>query len=250
MSKPAVHDFGLVDSTGDFYELLCPAEKTLPCVLVEILHTERGPRRTELAEIPADLWKPLSDRVVRELAEGMGESERSKKSPILKPGANRLSPLIGRELAVLFWALAEACDEGPVEAILHGWRELAREERWWLYTRGAAPGQKQGMGWRLGLFHALSAASDSRVFHTAATEKKSPGNGLSKIPQGTIEKKTRKNPRKKGASPSPDSPMRSLPATGFKRKATSRTGKKEAPERLEKAPGRRPKAIEALLKGA
>jgi hypothetical protein len=81
MSTPAVHDFGVVDPLGDFYELTCEAGKTGQCLLSEIIQTERGPRRTELAAIPTALWNALSNRVGRELAEGMGETERPKKAP-------------------------------------------------------------------------------------------------------------------------------------------------------------------------
>jgi hypothetical protein len=193
MSTPAVQDFGVVDPLGDFYELTCEAGKTGQCLLSEIIQTERGPRRTELAAIPTALWNALSNRVGRELAEGMGETERPKKAPVLKRGTNRLSPLIGRELAVLLWALLEADGTGHAEAILHGWRELAREERWWLYAKGAAPGQQQGAGWRLALFHALSESPDSRTTDTISPEKKSLGNGLPKINKRTTGKKQRKS---------------------------------------------------------
>lgn len=174
MSAAVGHDFGVVDPLGDFYELHWEAGKASQCRLEEIVQTERGPRRSELAAISAVLWSAVSDRVVRELAEGMGETERPKKIPTLKRGPNRLSPLIGRELAILFWALIEADGDGHTEAILHGWRELAREERWWLYAKAAAPGQRQGGGWRRALFHALSVSIDSRTADTSAAEKKKP----------------------------------------------------------------------------
>jgi hypothetical protein len=156
MSKRTVHDFGIVDDTGDFFEFHWNADNGGQCRLEAIVQTERGPRRSELASVPAPVWSAVSSRAVRELAAGMGETERLKRTPTLKKGTNRLSPLIGRELAVLLWTLMEVGDKGNIEAILQGWRELAREERWWLYVKAAAPGQRAGAGWRLALFHALS----------------------------------------------------------------------------------------------
>ena len=199
MSNSTVNDFGVVDPLDDHYELRWETGMDGQCILTETVQTERGPRRSELAGIPAALWTTVSERVVRELTEGMGDTERSKKAPILKRGVNRMSPLIGRELATLFWALMEDSDGGDTEAILHGWRELAREERWWLYAKAAAPGQRVGTGWRRALFHALSETPDSRAVEPATTEKKSLGNGL------LDQKKTsaKRKPAKKQPSPKP-----------------------------------------------
>jgi len=177
MNKRIVHDFGIVDDNEDLFEFHWEEDKDGQCRLEAIVQTERGPRRGELASVPALVWSAVSHRAVRELVEGMGETEQLKKAPTLKNGTNRLSPFIGRELAVLLWALMEVGDEGNGEAILQGWRELAREERWWLYTKAAAPGQRAGVGWRIALFHALSETPDSRVADPVVQKKKSPGNG-------------------------------------------------------------------------
>jgi hypothetical protein len=177
MSKRSIHDFGVVDEKGDFYEFRWVDDAFGECRLDGVIQTERGPRRTELAVLPARIWTLVSERTIRELAAGMGETEQTKKAPTLKVGINRLSPLIGRELAVLLWALMESDSDSNIEAILHGWRELAREERWWLYAKGAAPGQRTGAGWRLALFHALSETTDNRSPESVPHEKKKPGSG-------------------------------------------------------------------------
>ncbi len=172
MNERMVHDFGIVDDKGDIYEFHLESDSGGQCRLEFIVQTERGPRRNEIASIPVTLWNAVGDRAIRELAEGMGENERLKKAPNLKNGMNRLSPLIGRELAVLLWALMETDRGGNIEAILHGWRELAREERWWLYAKGAAPGQRSGAGWRRALFHALSETPESRTVDPMPVKKK------------------------------------------------------------------------------
>lgn len=177
MSERSINDFGVVEDKGDFYEFRWSDEADKKCQLDGVIQTERGPRRTELAVISARIWTLVSDRTVRELVDGMEETERTKKIPILKIGINRLSPLIGRELAVLLWALMETTSDSNIEAILHGWRELAREERWWLYAKGAGPGQRSGAGWRLALFHALSEMPDSRAVESVTDEKKKTGSG-------------------------------------------------------------------------
>lgn len=172
MNDQPMHDFGVVAEHGDSFEFHIDAAAGSVCRLFAVIQTERGPRRSELAEIAGATWRKISVRVVRELVQGMNEAELAeKKAPSLKTGANRLSPLIGRELVLLLWALQEEGAEAQLETILHGWRELAREERWWLYAKAAAPGQQLGAGWRRALFHALSEASESRA-ETTPTEKK------------------------------------------------------------------------------
>lgn len=185
-NSAAVHDFGIVTEHSDCFEFHIEGMAGENCRLVAFVQTERGPRRTTLVEILGSTWRKIATRVVRELAQDMGATELvGKKAPSLKVGINRLSPLVGRELALLLWALREEGAALQLEAILHGWRELAREERWWLYAKAAAHGQQAGSGWRRALFHALSETAE---FHaeTPQAEKKSPkksSSGQALIPQ-------------------------------------------------------------------
>lgn len=172
-----LHDFGIVAEHGDCFEFLIDGSAGASCLLVSVVQTERGPRRTELAEISGATWRKISARAVRELAQDMNADElEGKKAPSLKTGTNRLSPLVGRELALLLWALQEEGAPEQIEAILHGWRELAREERWWLYAKAAAHGQQIGFGWRRALFHALSESTESRAAPPPAEKKKPEAN--------------------------------------------------------------------------
>jgi hypothetical protein len=174
MTQDSPHDFGVVPEHGDNFEFHIDGGAGQLCRLVAVVQTERGPRRTELTDIAGATWRKISARVIRELAQAMSDKEiEAKKLPTLKAGLNRLSPLVGRELTLLLWALEEDGALGQLEAILHGWRELAREERWWLYAKAAAPGQRPGSGWRRALFHALSESPETRNLPLA--EKKSPG---------------------------------------------------------------------------
>lgn len=175
MNSESIHNFGVVDEDGDAFELVIPQDTASACRFVAVLQTERGPRRTEVAEFPLFVWSAISGAVARELATEMAEGERTKKPPTFRTGANRLSPLVGRELGVLLIALMEEGAAARVDALLRAWRELAREERWWLYAKAAAPGQRAGVGWRRALFHALSETSESRTVPADEAEKKSSG---------------------------------------------------------------------------
>lgn len=175
MNSESIHNFGVVDEQGDAFELVIPQDAASACRFVAVLQTERGPRRTEVAEFPVLVWSEISGAVARELATEMAEGERTKKPPTFRTGANRLSPLVGRELGVLLIALMEEGAAAHVDALLRAWRELAREERWWLYAKAAAPGQRAGVGWRRALFHALSETAESRAVPADEAEKKSSG---------------------------------------------------------------------------
>ena len=199
-----LHDFGIVAEHGDRFEFLIDGSAGAICRLVSVVQTERGPRRTELAEISGATWRKISARAVRELAQDMNADElEGKKAPSLKTGTNRLSPLVGRELALLLWALQEEGAPEQIEAILHGWRELAREERWWLYAKAAAHGQQTGSGWRRALFHALSESTESRAVPPA--EKKSPKRASS--PRASASSRLKATPPPPAAS-LPQNPSR------------------------------------------
>jgi hypothetical protein len=146
--------------------------------------------------VPADLWSAVAAAAVKELAAEMGEGEREKKLPSFLAGLNRLSPLVGRELGVLLIALMEEGASERVDALLHAWRELAREERWWLYSKAASQGQRPGAGWRRALFHALSETSETRSAPAGEAQKKSSGS--------TRKRSSRKrNPKATSRRPSP-----------------------------------------------
>ena len=198
------HDFGIVAEHGDSFEFLIDGSAGAHCRLVSVVQTERGPRRTELAEVSGTTWRKLSARAVRELAQDMNADElEGKKAPSLKTGTNRLSPLVGRELALLLWAFQEDGAPDQLEALLHGWRELAREERWWLYAKAAAHGQQTGTGWRRALFHALSESTESRAAPPA--EKKSPKRASS--PRSSASSRLKATPPPPAATP-PQAPSR------------------------------------------
>ena len=196
MKAQTVHDFGIFDEKGDGFEFSIGREGKDPCRLVAVVQTERGPRRTEVAAITADLWHSLATAAVKELVSEMGETERGKKAPTLLTGLNRLSPLVGRELGVVLISLMEERAAEHAHALLHAWRELAREERWWLYAKAASPGQRIGAGWRRALFHALSEASDTRAAPADEAQKKSIGHTEKRSSQTLGSKATSHLPKR------------------------------------------------------
>ena len=72
---PIVNEFGVVAEHGDSFEFHIDGAAGESCRLVAVVQTERGPRRTDLAEIEGATWRTISARVVRELAQDMGEAE-------------------------------------------------------------------------------------------------------------------------------------------------------------------------------
>ena len=104
----------------------------------------------------------------------MGETEREKKTPTFCSGINRLSPLVGRELGVLLMTLMEERAGDRVDTLLHAWRELAREERWWLYSKAVAAGQPT----RCGLATSLVPRAGRKVRHTCCPNGGAPKKSL------------------------------------------------------------------------
>lgn len=155
--------FGIVDLQAEHGLLYLDTAQGTTCDLTLVARTERGYPRRDLASVPGVIWKRIASLVQKELLRGMDPAEQGSKPPFLRHGENALSPLILREVAVLFWALMEDGEGTHIEALLNGWRQLAREERWWLYARASNPTQRQGQGWRRALYFALTDPADTRT---------------------------------------------------------------------------------------
>lgn len=102
-------------------------------------------------------WNAIADEMRVEF------NRRLKKQGIptgrWKSGVNPLSRLLGKELALLAWAIEDA-DPALIPAAIKNWQGLAPEERWWLYTMtAAATGHAihgRGKGWRKAVRFALT----------------------------------------------------------------------------------------------
>ena len=178
IDSPELPAFGIVDQNADHGVL--SIEPGGACRLTLVARTERGFPRREFASIPQPTWKSVAAAVHRELLRVMDPEETGPKAPAFRSGNQALSPLITRELAVLFWSLMEDGEGTHIQTLLSGWRQLAREERWWLYARASNPAQKLGHGWRRALFFALTDPADTRtaprlleIMEAASAQKKS-----------------------------------------------------------------------------
>ncbi|MCC5786918.1 MAG: DUF3780 domain-containing protein [Phycisphaerales bacterium] len=102
-------------------------------------------------------WNEIAD-VVR--AEFNARLKREGKRPgRWKAGFNPVARLLGKELAVLMWAIEDA-DPATIPIAIANWQGLTPEERWWLYTMTAAATgnaiSDRGRGWRKALRFALT----------------------------------------------------------------------------------------------
>jgi hypothetical protein len=154
--------FGSVDFDNEHGVLFIDHSPAGVCRLTLVARTERGYPRRELAAIPGEVWGQIANAVQNELLRGMDPVEQGSKSPTFRSGDMAVSPLIARELAVLLWSLMEDEAGTHIESLMAGWRQLAREERWWLYARASNPSQRQGHGWRRALYFALTDPADTR----------------------------------------------------------------------------------------
>lgn len=160
--------FGDVDMNAEHGIFLIELAHGGSCRLNLIGHTERGYPRRELATIPVKVWKEIASPVQNELIRGMEGPADRKLNTRLQVGENALSPLVTRELSVLLWALMEDDEGTHTDALFAGWKQLACEERWWLYARASSTAQQQGQGWRRALFFALNDPADTRTMSRPA----------------------------------------------------------------------------------
>ncbi|MDQ8191939.1 DUF3780 domain-containing protein [Roseibacillus persicicus] len=225
-NPPETPPFGVVDPDGE-HGVLTSGTGAPRCQLTLVARTERGFPRHELAAIPMATWRQLATVVQKELARGMDPEELGSKAPVFRAGEQALSPLVTRELAVLFWALMEDGQGTHIDALLTGWRQLAREERWWLYARASNPSQQQGRGWRRALYFALTDPADTRtaprmldIMDAADAQKKSLD---SKRKVDYRDRLTKKTSRKKTAQ---TSPKKTAAKKVTKKAAAKKTAKK------------------------
>lgn len=142
-------------------------------VLRHVVVERKGPMERIIGQMPIRQWKRVAERALSILAE---QATQDDEDGIVQQGEQTLLAVMpGREMAVLFWALIEDEKQSCQEAIFHGWRELAREERWWLYRKCSMPGQGRAQGWRRALYYALGDVSDEveagSLVHEAAKTK-------------------------------------------------------------------------------
>ncbi|MCF7983261.1 MAG: DUF3780 domain-containing protein [Thiohalocapsa sp.] len=107
--------------------------------------------------LPRAKWNAIADDVRVELNKRL--KHEGLKTGSWKTGTNPVSRLLGKEVALLSWAIEEA-DPMLVPTAVKNWLGLVPEERWWLFTMtSAATGhaiQGRGKGWRKAVRYALT----------------------------------------------------------------------------------------------
>jgi len=102
-------------------------------------------------------WNAIADEARVEFNKRLKQD--GLKSGSWKTGTNPVSRLLGKELAMLAWAIEEA-DPALIPTAVKNWLGLVPEERWWLYTMtSAATGhaiQGRNKGWRKAVRYALT----------------------------------------------------------------------------------------------
>ena len=104
--------------------------------------------------VPQSHWNMVESRLRVHFNQRLRSSD--KPQGVWRFGDNLLSHELGRELAVLFYAI-ESVDLEHVLRAYGNWRRLTSEERQWLYNRvaNAAPQSDPEVGWRRAIQIAL-----------------------------------------------------------------------------------------------
>jgi hypothetical protein len=238
--------FGDVDMNAEHGIFVIELERGGSCRLTLVGHTERGYPRRELAAIPANVWKEIAGPVQNELIRGMEGPGDRKLTARLQVGENALSPLVTRELSVLLWALMEDEEATHNDALFAGWKQLACEERWWLYARASSTAQQKGQGWRRALFFALNDPADTRHMSRPAA---SPEEAAKK--KSTQTKRTRSTGS--ATEPKSNEPIKSIKPKRAAEKSRVTTKTQPTAARPKKLPSRalvtkKSKAVESATK--
>jgi hypothetical protein len=105
-----------------------------------------------------DMWDEIADEIKAEFNRRL-RALGVKTGKWLKAGQIPVERSLGKELALLAWAIEES-DPMLISTAVRNWLGLAPEERWWLYTMtNASTGHAlngRGKGWRKAVRFALT----------------------------------------------------------------------------------------------
>ncbi|MCO8122600.1 DUF3780 domain-containing protein [Stieleria sp. TO1_6] len=239
--------FGDVDTDIEHGIFVVDTRRGHDCRLTLLGRTERGYPRTELATISGKLWKEIGSAVEKELIRGMQDREQTTKKrkgddPTLATGENALSTLLTRELAVLLWALMEDQTGKRTDALFAGWKQLAAEERWWLFARASGPAQKQGHGWRHALLFALDDPAETRTAVQPKESSDSKQNDITPRKKAVKKRVAKKATAKKKSPTSPRSPVTTTQPSGSAAKPKRSTKKSQRKTPAKKTKKTQPEA--------
>ena len=164
--------FGKPITSDNFYRLDIIRGQSADLTLME--HQDKGYNQKLMVSVTTTAWNKanFNDRIAQALKSSMDKTERGAQHALgIKEGAIQIPALSGRELAVLMYALAEDDNGLYADPIFFGWSELAREERWWLYTKASGLGQREGAGWRKALFHSLGECHEATGLESKSKKK-------------------------------------------------------------------------------
>jgi len=168
--KKRVFGFGFVpDETLHHFEVTIPSSRAENVYISENYTWEDQSRSSEITFASGNQesslrvvlsrikWNAIADSLKEEFNRRL--RNLNLKVSKWETGYNYVSRLLGKELAVLAWAIEDA-DPLLIPVAVKNWQGLAPEERWWLYTMAnAATGHAltgRNKGWRKAIRFALT----------------------------------------------------------------------------------------------
>lgn len=125
------NSFGMPSGAIHYFVVDVPSKRESTVRVIEVTNGYRD-EHCERAFIDRDKWIDIRDGVGREF------NHRLKKQSLPRGkwsnGINYVDRLLGKELALLCWAL----QYDKAGNVFHRWLELREEDRWWLFNMGIA----------------------------------------------------------------------------------------------------------------
>lgn len=154
------HGFGVPDEMDPHhFTVEIPAARNRSVIITEhfgLSGGRGGPEAIERVRVPRAAWAAIAEEAKRVLNRRL--KEKDIKGSRWSTGKNVVERLLGRELTVLAWGV-EAARADRVGNAIRNWVALRPEERWWLFSMGAAmtgTSDDREIGWRKAIRIALT----------------------------------------------------------------------------------------------
>jgi hypothetical protein len=149
-------------------------DKATGVTLTERRETPATEEKTESAptpEISIQTWRVISQKLASYLNARLKtfDDQKPPKGSFNPKGITKLEASLGKEVAVLLWAL-ESIIPNPeshetINKIFDNWLHLSAEEKWWMYRMAYM--EPANNGWKLAIHTALADAemSNGRIHY-------------------------------------------------------------------------------------
>jgi hypothetical protein len=165
MTAEITHGFGVPNAPMPHQFLIrVPAGRTDPVEVWEDFGAAAAGTSAQTlcrVSIPRETWRQVAEGLKNHLNRRL--KEKGIKGARFVTGDNRVERILGREVAVLAWAVEDATPDEAAVAF-NRWSQYRPEELWWMFQqidRDGGEWDDRKDGWRLAIRNALIREGDT-----------------------------------------------------------------------------------------